>query len=580
MKNSRLPFYAALCLGVMGGLFVFGPLVRVLNHTSVYVHAHHSHVSHANVLVPGAVVLPVIGIALIYLALFVYHRRLLAACVSTGVSVLIVGYLWVMHPFGPLTMLMTCLTVLYVALIIGGYRQFIVGGNLENVTHYLRPIALIALVGFTYGVMGFYLLGTPLFHADFSLGTSVGMTLNAMTSFSGTIDEPTRASKLFIDSLEGIGLIIFMLLLEVLFRPLRLKVLPHQEDSDRHAAEMLIRATSTSSEDFFKLWPQDKHYFFSQDRQAFVAYKPSGRTMVVLGDPVGSRSSCEQLVAEFTAHCRSLGWFIAVINATDAGRQLFEPYGFGSVFTGNEGVIAVAKFVSETRRDKHFRYVGNKAERDNLSVEEWQHVTDERIATLRAVSDEWLSRGGRREYTFFMGYFNETYLRQSRVFVLLQDGRAVAYINLIPSLYKAHASIDHFRSRGNMSSVGMHFLLMCTLEQLHTEHTKTLNIGLSPLSGVDESSAKLLPKTTLKLIRRFGSSYYSFQGLEQFKNKFRPLWEPRFLLYTGAPVGLIRITNDIERAATYTPGRTNRQLYISTFVGAIILAIGLYFVIG
>lgn len=552
---------------------MFGPLLRLLSRGPAHVHVH---MSHGSIHIAGAIVLPIVGIALIYLALFVYQRRLLAMRVSAGASVLIFVYLFMMYPFTFVTLLVGILVALYLTLLIAGRRYFIIKNNLEDLPRHLRPIIIIACVGLLYGIFGFYVFGKPLFHAQFSLLESVDTTLDALTGFSGTIDEPTHTGRLFIDSLGSIGIVVFVLLLEALFRPLRLKVVSHQESNDRRDAETVIRTHSVSSEDFFKLWPHDKQYFFSQDRQAFLAYKPSGHTIVVLSDPVGNSQSFEELVTDFMAYCQSLGWLVAVVNATDSGNQLFEQYGLKSIFVGNEAIVDIASFIDETISGKHFRYIRNKAKRDGLALEEWRDVNDKQIALLKTISDEWLARGGRREYTFFMGYFDADYLRQSRIFVLTQEGRPVAYINLIPSFYKYHASIDHFRSHGAMSPVGMHFLMMRVLEQLHDEHAATLNIGLSPLSGVEASDTRVVPRATLKLIRRFGVSYYSFQGLEQFKNKFKPHWQPRRLFYTGS---LLRITNDTEHAATYAT-HGSKQFYLSTIAGIVVLAIGIYFILG
>lgn len=576
MKTSRLPLYAGLSMGLIGTLLIFGPLLHLLSREQVHTHINYEQ---AGFYVAGPLVLPIVGIALVYLAIFVYHRRLFATYISAGMSVLTVVYLFILYPFKPITVLVTLLTLIYLIFLALGQRQLIVKSNFEDLSSHLQPIAVIVLTGFIYGLLGFYILGKPLFHTQFSLTTSFDMTLDGLTGFSGTIDEPTRAGKLFIDSLGGIGIVVFILILEALFRPLRFKILTHQEDDAHRLAETLVRIHSVSSEDFFKLWPSDKQYFFSHDQQSFLAYKPSGRTLVVLSDPVGDPHSFEGLVAEFMSYCRSHGWFVAVINASDVSKQLYKHDKHSSLFIGNEGIVQVVQFVNETNHTKHFRYIRNKAERDDLKVEEWRDLTDDQITKLQTISSEWLSRGSRREYTFFMGYFDPTYLRRSRIFVLTQQGRAVAYVNLIPSFHKGHLSIDHLRSRKNISSAGMHFLLMSILQQLHDEQAKTLNIGLSPLSGVESSNTKLIPKATLRLFRRFGASYYSFQGLEQFKNKFKPKWEPRALIYTGTPVNLIRITTDIEHATAYA-AKGNGRLYWSTLGGILLLAIGIYFILG
>ena len=174
-----------------------------------------------------------------------------------------------------------------------------------------------------------------------------------------------------------------------------------------------------------------------------------------------------------------------------------------------------------------------------------------------------------------MGYFDKNYLRDSRVFVLLQDGIVVAYTNVIPSFVDSHASLDQLRVSREASPVGMHFLLMQVIERLHGEHVESLNIGLAPLAGVAKSDEKFPSRAALTVVRHLGAPYYSFQGLEQFKRKFKPEWEPRTLLYDGS---LIRVMQDIERAATLH-GQSRWKFYIITGSGVALLVMGIYLIV-
>jgi phosphatidylglycerol lysyltransferase len=573
--NSHLPALATLVLAVLGLLLVFGPLLHLL--TTAPQHGHFNIYHHA-VTWASVISLPAAGIMLIYLSLFVYHRRRYAVYWSAGLIVALFIYSIVLYRFSPIVKIYSVLAVLYLAIVVLGYNQFTIKNNLEGLSRYLRQIGIIVIVGLFYGTVGFYVLSEQFFHVHFSLQTSLVMTIDSLTSFGGTINEPTRLGQLFIDSLGGIGIVVFILLLGALFRPLSLRVLSGDSQSAERAKQLVARH-SRSSEDFFKLWPHDKHYYFSDDRQAFLAYKQSGKTVVILGDPVGDTKQFTTLLANFVDICRSQGWYMAAINTTKITENILPTHGFSTLFIGNEAIINTGTFHDSTAKNKHFRYVRNRAKRDHLSVEEWTHPTLAQIDQLHAISNSWLARGSRREYTFFMGYFDRDYLQQCRVFVLMQHSRPVAYINLIPSYYHGYESIDHLRSSDNISPVGMHFLLMSIINTLHNEKTKTLNIGLSPLSGISAGEKNLMPKAALRVMKLLGASYYSFQGLEQFKSKFAPTWHPQSLLFSGTMPSLVRITRDVERASTYSPHGGTLRLYLSTAAGVIVLTLGLYFIL-
>lgn len=574
MKSNTVPVVSASTLALIALLLLFGPLLRLL---TVDTQHPHFHIFHHVFTAVNVVSLPVVGVLLLYTAIYVYYRRFLAIVLSGGLCLILLVYLPIFYAQMRVTPLIVTLIAVYLVLIVIRYKEFTIKNSLEGIAPYLRRISLIAFFGFIYGIAVFSFLGFMLFRSHFSLLDSIGLTIDSLTIFSGTISEPTRLGGLFIDSLGGIGIVIFILLLEALFRPLRLKIFSHQH-RDRQKAETIIKLTSRSSEDFFKLWPEDKNYFFSNNDEAFIAYKQSGKTIIALGDPTGNEQEFPVLVHGFIDYCTSLGWLITVINATPDGQKLYEKNHLASLFIGSEGVVDIRHFIDSTASNKHFRYVVNKAGRDKLEVVEREVLTHEYLLQLSSISREWLRRGNRREYTLFMGYFDRKYLEKSRIFVLLQNNKPVGYVNLIPSFYEGHASIDHLRSKNDTSSIGMHFLIMKVIKTLNDEGVKTLNIGLAPLSGIEKNKVKLLPRAVFKFIRTFGSSYYSFSGLEQFKNKFEPSWEPRSILYSGSANGLIRISRDIEHASTFNT-RGNRYVYLSTVAGVIVLALVLLFIL-
>lgn len=566
MRNKIALRIALFCLVSLGLISIFGPLLHFATATA----EHHGHAfGRTNIIIS----LPVIGILLLYIAVFVYHRRLLAVYLSAGLSIALSAYQYALLSTAPLTLATILLTVLFIGACAASSSYFTIRNSFEGLRQQLKPIGIIMLIGFLYGVAGFLILGERFFHTSLSFEDAALLTVGNVIGLNGTIAEPTHMSQLFIDSLGGIGIVIFISLLGALFRPLRLELfVTGQHDLD--LAERILQESSTTSEDFFKLWPRDKRYFFSEDKRAFIAYKQTGRTIVVLGEPGGDHHAWLHLIEEFTDYCRSLGWALAVVNADTQTRKLYKSCGFSSLFIGNEAIVDVMQFVDTTRHDKHFRYVANKARRDDLTIEEWARPNSTQIGELRAISDDWLSRGGRREYTFFMGYFDPAYLQQCRVFVLKQAGRPIAFVNLIPTFLKGNASIDMFRSRADTSPVAMHFLLMSLIETLHNERVTTLNLGLSPLSGITDDQ-EATSRALLRSIRFLGASYYAFQGLEQFKSKFRPVWEKRWLLVSGTSANIIRASRDIEAASRYEP-YGNRQIYISTVVGVTVLTIGLY----
>src|SRR5574340_180439 len=61
----------------------------------------------------------------------------------------------------------------------------------------------------------------------------------------------------------------------------------------------------------------------------------------------------------------------------------------------------------------------------------------------------------------------------------------------------------------------------------------TFSLGLSAIVGVGEKPEDSQVEHALHTISGYISRFYNFKGLHTFKEKFHPLWEPRYLIYPG-----------------------------------------------
>ena len=80
-----------------------------------------------------------------------------------------------------------------------------------------------------------------------------------------------------------------------------------------------------------------------------------------------------------------------------------------------------------------------------------------------------------------------------------------------------------------------------TMEQLMVEIMlwgkkegyKYFNLGMAPLSGLETGRSGSRWNRTGQAIFQYGERFYNFKGLRAYKEKFDPIWEPRFLAYSG-----------------------------------------------
>ena len=59
------------------------------------------------------------------------------------------------------------------------------------------------------------------------------------------------------------------------------------------------------------------------------------------------------------------------------------------------------------------------------------------------------------------------------------------------------------------------------------------NLGMAPLAGLEARSIAPLWSRLGSLVYRHGEHFYNFQGLRAYKDKYDPVWEPRYLACPG-----------------------------------------------
>jgi phosphatidylglycerol lysyltransferase len=64
-------------------------------------------------------------------------------------------------------------------------------------------------------------------------------------------------------------------------------------------------------------------------------------------------------------------------------------------------------------------------------------------------------------------------------------------------------------------------------------------LGMAPLSGMAEHPLASRWHRLGRLVFAHGEYFYNFQGLRAFKEKFDPVWEPRYLASPGGVAPLL-----------------------------------------
>jgi len=308
---------------------------------------------------------------------------------------------------------------------------------------------------------------------------------------------------------------------------------------DYAAVEERLDKLSASSEDFFKLWPHDKRYYWSEGKTGFVAYKIQGSVAFAMADPIAKKP--RRLVREFNDWCRRRRLKVCWLPVYENHRKMYERSGATLLQIGSSALVNIQDFIQKTSGDKWWRWRINKARKNGYQYGYSMPPHDKRLlARLRYVSDVWLASGGHKERGFAMGYFDKEYLQRCKIHYLKDEGgRIIAFTNQVPAFGGIPTStIDLLRYDPKTES--MAYLLHQTIFNIsENPDIKVFDLGFVPFARA---------KGPLQAIAKaISANRFSAKGLEQFKNKFDPVWEPNYLAYDGDVADLAVIALNIER---------------------------------
>ena len=96
-------------------------------------------------------------------------------------------------------------------------------------------------------------------------------------------------------------------------------------------------------------------------------------------------------------------------------------------------------------------------------------------------------------------------------------------------------SVDLMRYNGDAPKGVIDFLLIECMLWGKAQGYRWFNLGMAPLSGLEEHALAPAWHKVGRMVQRYGETFYPFEGLRKFKEKFLPVWSPRYL---AAPHGL------------------------------------------
>jgi lysylphosphatidylglycerol synthetase-like protein (DUF2156 family) len=274
----------------------------------------------------------------------------------------------------------------------------------------------------------------------------------------------------------------------------------------------------------------DKRFLFSPSGESFLMFGVRGRSWIALGAPVGREDERLELLWRFRelADAHAARPALYALEAEDLP-DIVE-LGFAIQKIGEAAVLPLADFSVEGRRRGNLRRAWRKAGEEGATFEVVPAGSAAMLLPeLKRISDAWLEDHAGSEKAFSVGGFSAAYLQEFPIALVRHEGRIIAFASLWTTASKAAFSIDLMRYTDEGPRHIMDFLFLELLEWGRNEGYAAFDFGAAPLSGLEDRPLAPVMSRVGRLIFDRGEEIYNFQGVRRYKDKYDPIWQPRYV---------------------------------------------------
>ena len=290
----------------------------------------------------------------------------------------------------------------------------------------------------------------------------------------------------------------------------------------------------------------DKNFLFNKKQNAFLMYRIHGKSWVALGDPIGPKEEWKELAWEFRRLSDLYNGTMAFHEISREDLPLYLDLGLTLLKVGEEARVPLAAFSMDDPFYKEFRNTQKKVEEKGYFFEV---IPADQVPPilpgLKKISTLWLKSRNTREKGFSLGFFDESYLKHFSIGVVRDERSIFAFANILESADKDEYSSDLIRYIPQESPKGiMDYLLAHLISRAKVQGYRWFNMGMAPLSGLENRQYAPFWNRLGAFLYSHGENFYNFRGLRFYKEKFRPVWEPKYLALPSS-FALPRVLSDI-----------------------------------
>ncbi|GAA2261818.1 phosphatidylglycerol lysyltransferase domain-containing protein [Kitasatospora cystarginea] len=437
---------------------------------------------------------------------------------------------FVRHPFNWFSMVITGLFLL--ALVVSR-KEFTSKGDRSNPKTGLAAAVVGLALGGAVGALLVQTTNTVTgagFWDRFGYSIARMVTVEPSAHVIDVINVPTWVNA-FINAMSAV---LFLLVVYLAFRSPRGQELLTGEDEQRLRA-LLDKQGERDSLGYFAL-RRDKAVIFSPSGKAAVAYRVVGGVSLASGDPIGDPEAWPGAIDAWLAEAREHAWAPAVMGASEEAGVIYARHGLDALELGDEAIVELDEFSLDGRAMRVVRQAYNRVKRAGYTVRIRRHeeIPEAEMAELVGKADHWRDGATERGFSMALGRLGDP--GDGRC-VMLEchnaEGQLSALLSFVPWGERG-LSLDLMRRDRESENGLVEFMVIELLQRAKEVEIDRVSLNFAMFRSVFERGSKLGAGPVLRLWRSvlgFFSRWWQIESLYRANAKYRPIWEPRYLLF-------------------------------------------------
>ncbi|MFI1964175.1 phosphatidylglycerol lysyltransferase domain-containing protein [Streptomyces pathocidini] len=383
-----------------------------------------------------------------------------------------------------------------------------------------------------------------------------------LVGFEGPVDYRGQISWTVGYSLGALGLLTAVTTIYLALRPEHPVAQLTDEDEVR-LRELLDRHGDRDSLGHFAL-RRDKGVVFSPTGKAAVCYRVVSGVMLASGDPIGDVEAWPGAIERFMAQARLHSWTPAVMGCSETGGQVWtRETGLDALELGDEAVVDVPDFTLSGRAMRNVRQMVKRIERNGYEtrVRRVRDLCPEELELVRRAAADWRGTDTERGFSMALGRIGDPAdgdcviatahkadeNPQDQTHSLGQHTAETARHSASHGPYGDLKAVLHFvpwgpdgmsldlMRRDRSADPGMNeLLIVAALQAAPGLGVRRVSLNFAMFRSALARGERLGAGPVLRGWRGllvFLSRWFQIESLYKFNAKFRPRWEPRFLVF-------------------------------------------------